>query len=258
MTTENSKKIDLSQYNTTELIEPLTDLLGVAQRFKKLIKTIFITLIISVILINIITRTYEVTLIPSLIIAFYSLAFGLIIGFIIGILRILYKSLQSVELILKFILDLTAKIAKDYDALESGEKEMPTATELTDQVYQKVVTITIEKVITKNFGFLAKPLMLVYKKTRDKAVMKMLDKIKEDKIEDKQKEGLKSEIETGISTVAKYSEKIQVYSTNASRVVILIGKYIRFYAMIPLYILLCFAIISATIPLIIAWNFWGQ
>jgi len=252
---EKTAKLDLAQYRTGDLVERLTELISVPKALRKVIATTLLFSSLCVFACFLISYFSELTRLPWLAICAYSLVAGFILGAILGILRIASTALLNVESILGIVLEITRAAATDYEKIQAGEVRMPSGGELVEQVYRDVVSPAIEQAIAGAFGFLGKPLLWTYHRTIGSAVRFMIGRVKRRQLTDQQEQRVSNQAEAGLSTIAAYSETIASYTSSASKIVEDIGNKIRFYAMLPMYVLFSVALLLATIPVLVVWYF---
>ena len=244
-------QIDFTKYQTAALAERLTELLSVPGALRRIAETTFLVLILTAFVCSLIFTFSEITLLPGLVLSAYSLVAGFFLGLLLGLLRILSKTLHNIESILALVLEVTGKVATDYEQVQTGKSQLPSGGELVEQVYTGVVLPALEKVVANLFGPLSTPLLWLYRRTIGSAVHYVVKRVAAIQITSESAQLLKEKTKSGLASVSNYSETITNYTASAMQVVNNIGRKIRFYAMLPTYALFILALVLATAPILV-------
>ncbi len=244
-------KIDLAKYRTADLVDRLTDLISVPEALNKIAKTAPVAAVFVVVAYVFVLWYAELTFISWIFVCIYSVMVGVVLGIVLGFFRVIATAMHSVESILRIVLEISGKAAVDYEQIQAGGVRMPTGYELIEQIYDDVVLPSIEQAVANGFGFLSWPILKAYRMTIGWAVryfVKRLVRAQMDKEDDQQIEKMSGD---ALATIAHYSERIQKFASSASDFVGKIGRAIRFYAMLPLYIVFGVALALATVPILV-------
>ncbi|MFC1597580.1 hypothetical protein ACFL5Q_06555 [Planctomycetota bacterium] len=246
-------KIDLAKYRTGDLAEQLIDLISVPKAFRRIAKATSFGAFLSVVACCLILVYSEMTGVTSLIICAYALAIGLIFGLILAVLRVLAAAAKNIESILQIVFEITGKVATDYEQVQIGKAQLPSGGELVEQVYDGVVLPVMEKAVASAFGVLQAPLLWTYHRTIGWAVRYVVRHVKRREVTAEDEQQLAEEASGGMAVVARYSETIQAYTSSAAELVGNVGNKIRFFAMLPLYIVFFVSLTVAIVPIIVVW-----
>ena len=248
-------KVDLSKYRTGPLVEQLTNLVSVPSAFRRILRTMVLIDVVAILACVLLMPMEEFHFAIKAGMYVYCITIGLVVGIVFGIIRVIAIAMTSVEEILNITLRITGQAATDYEQLQAGTARMPTGGELTEQVYEEVILPTIEKVAGGAFGFFGKPVMWVYRRTLGAAVSFLIKAVKkksevdaENGIESEEDVQLQESVKSGIAGVAKYSKRINAFTSKAATVVSTIGGKIRFYAMFPIYSVFTAMLLIALVP----------
>lgn len=219
--------------------------------FAKVLRATFILAVLFVVTCYVAFGFSDFSHIPWLLACFYSLGAGMLLGMILGVLRVIATALINVESILRIILDITGKAAKDYEQIQTGEMRMPTAAALVGQVYDDVIVPVLDRVVAKAFGFLSTPILWAYRRTIGGAVRYLIKRVQLAQVTEEHEQRVVDGTKASIGAMAQYSDSIQAFTSSAAEIVAGIGRKVRAYALTPLYVALVIAIVLATIPLVV-------
>ncbi len=243
--------IDLAKYRTADLAERLTELISVPQAFRKILTTTCILAVLSTVACYLAHVHSEITLTPLLCISAYSLATGVIFGLVLGVLRILATALQNIESILKIVLEITGMAAMEYEQIQEGTIRLPSGGELAEEVYEGVVLPVMERAVASAFGVLGAPLLWTYRRTAGSAVRYLIKRVSRTKITANDGQAFAQNANSGLAAVAKYSETAKAFTSRASEFVGNIGRKIRLYTILPIYILFLASLAIAAVPILV-------
>lgn len=246
-----SEQIDFTKYQTAALAERLTELLSVPGAVRSVLRTAFFVLPLTLFACCLIVIYSEMAFLPSLAVCAYSLVVGFCLGLLLGILRIISRTLLNIESILALLLEITGKVAIDYEHIQTGKSQLPSGGELVEQVYTGVVLPSLKKVVANLFGPLSTLLLWVYRRTIGSAVHYVVKRAASIQVTSDSVQMLKEKTKSGLASASNYSETITNYITSAMQVVNHIGSKIRFYAMAPTYALFILALTLATLPILV-------
>ena len=181
----------------------------------------------------------------------YALLVGVVLGLLLGLLRLANAALGNVEAILNLVLGIAGTAAEDYDHLETGQKQLPSASQLVSQVYDEVLLPSLETAVSEAFGVLAKPLLWAYRRTVGGAVRALLKWAHRRPLTAEAERQVEQAARLGLSTTAHYSAAVQTFAGSASELVSGVSRKIRRYAIGPLYIAFFGCLALAVIPLLI-------
>jgi hypothetical protein len=245
-------RIDLSQYRTGELADQLAQLVSVPGAVGKVLRTSLICSILFSLSCYLMFGFSELSTIPWFFACTYSLAAGICLGIVLGVLRVMATTLVNVESILGLILDITGCAAEDYEELQTGAMKRPSTTELITQVYDDVIVPVLERTVAGTFGIFSKPLLWAYRRTIGGAVRYLIRRVPLAIARDKHNQQVVDAVEADIDDLARYTDSIQIFATSAAGIVTTVGKRIRTFALIPLYLLLGTALVLAISPFVLS------
>ncbi|MBK1790828.1 hypothetical protein [Persicirhabdus sediminis] len=252
--TEKSKKaaeIDLTKYQTPELAERLTELISVPQALAKILKVAALIVVLSLVICYFVSSRYQLDLSRQLGVGIYFLIVGAISGLILGLLRVISQALEHIESILIMVLEMSAQVASDYEQLQLGEAELPAGDELIEIVYDKILMPTLERAVASAFGFLASPMIWLYHRSIGVAVRRLVKRANRASSAREQTQGIVDTLGSGVATIAQYTLGIKAYLLTASEIARKMGKSLRFYVMLPMYVLFFISLSAAVLPLVI-------
>jgi hypothetical protein len=182
---------------------------------------------------------------------------GVIFGLILGVLRIINSAMKNIESILTIVLEITGKAATEYEQIQAGTIRLPSGGELVEQVYDNIVLPVMERAVARTFGVLGTPLLWTYRRTIGSAVRYLVKRVNCAKTATEGEQDLVQDARSGLAAIAKYSETIKTYTSSASEFVGNIGRKIRLYTILPMYILFFASLSLATIPILLIRYFAG-
>lgn len=251
-------KLDLSQYRTGPLVERLVEVISLPLALLRVVLTMVVLAIAMPIACYLVLPMEDFSTMMSAGAYLYSIVFGFVLGLLLGIVRVVAIAMRSVEEVLNIILQLTAQAAGDYEHLQSGSKRMPSGGELMQQVYDEVALPAMEKAAGKAFSFLGAPIFWVYRRTLGSAVRFVITSVAGKESDEQENDKISTAAESGLAAVAKYSDRIQRFTSAASGIVSGISRRIRVVAMTPLYVIFTGFVLIGTVPLVVMWYFSGD
>ncbi len=231
------QKLDLSKYRTPELLSRTLDLINVPGAVLSVILftvgfAILGALAFGLLGIGGIDRVFIIVLVV------FGLISGLVSGLFWGIARLVFKTMDNMSEVLRLILETVTHASKDFQDLDTGRAEMPTASELAIASYDQVVLPTVEQAALASFGFLAVPFIWVYKISLNRGVKLMLGQMKrfESKTDTAKSQ---TKLKSFLQTANKYSDRIEKVVTPVWKFIDSLGKKLRFIVTVPLYAIAC-------------------
>ncbi len=160
-------KIDFKQYRTPELynsIRELLDLRGIYARgfYQVFIVTFLIAVAFGILLI---TESDKLGMIGCLVMVFVGFEAGIVTGLCYALASLIRQSITNMIRVVDLLLQVAKRVAKDVNAVRSGETEMPSAKEIVRGVYVEVFLPTIEQVISETLWIFGKPILFIYRLT---------------------------------------------------------------------------------------------
>ncbi len=160
-------KIDFKQYRTPELynsIRELLDLRGIYARgfYQVFILTFLIAVAFGILLI---TESDKLGLTGCLVMVIVGLEAGIVTGLCYALASLIRQSITNMIRVVDLLLQVAKRVAKDVNAVRSGETEMPSAKEIVRGVYVEVFLPTIEQVISETLWIFGKPILFIYRLT---------------------------------------------------------------------------------------------
>lgn len=250
-------KLDFAKYRSDEIVESLAELIGVPGRVMRIVRTAALTITLTVIACFLIRVYSELALIPSLAICAYSLVASVYFGVSLGILRVISKALQNIESILQIVLNTTDKVAQDYDQARTGQLQLPSSGELVEQVYGKVMVPALERAVARSFYFLSMPILWVYHRTIGSAVHRIVVHVNQSLSAEAAGEKPLSEQSVNPEKVESDVERVRIFTRKATETTGNLGRRLRFYAMLPMYVMYCVTLALATIPVVVSICWFG-
>lgn len=250
-------KFDFAKYRSDELAESLAELISVPGRFLKVIRTTAVAIVLAVIACYLIRTWSELSLIPFLLVCAYSLVISVWLGVNLGVLRVISTALQNIESILKIVLEKTVEVAQDYDRTRSGELELPTCGELVELVYREVLVPVLERVVSRSFYFLAKPIRWCYRRTIGAALHKLVSRANRSSTSRAQEQESAAAVAVEPESSESYVERVVRFTSRALDIATNLGRRLRTLAMLPLYIALGVSLTIAAIPVVVTVYYFG-
>lgn len=243
--------IDLAAYRTGDFAERLGALFSVPEALRKVLSsTVFLAALFFAVCV-LAQRYFNAAWLPLLASCAYALLIGIVLGMGLGFVRVVAAALQNIEAILDIVLEITGKVAGDYDRIQAGAARLPTGGELVERVYEGVAIPVMHGAVTKPLGVLGPPLIWVYRRTIGSAVRSLIRRVNRSAERRRAEMQLEQAAAAGVVSIAKYSETINAYTNTAMRIVSSIGGTIRWFALLPLYITFTLVIVLAIVPLFI-------
>ena len=253
---DSSNRFDLSQYKTPELFEEIAGLLNIKGAFIKVAVGFLIAAIGAAVAIWLILHYSELTVVPSLVLCGYALVVSVVAAVAVSLLRIAIGAMNNIDSILKLVIRLTDQAAADQQKIHSGEMQMLSGPKLSRRIFDEVVSVGIDKVVSSSLGFLATPVKWIYRKTVGVMVNRFLRRasVSADSDAGPSQLGLKT-----VAKVAAHSDRIKRYTQGASKLVGGTAKVARFFLLGPMFVLLGLALLVASIPVIwiVLWSRGG-
>lgn len=244
-------QLDLAKYRTGDLSEQITELISVPTAFRKVATSTLLVVVLSSVTCYLIHLYSDMSLLPLLAVCAYALPLGVVFGLLLSLMRIVSTALQNVESILSIVLEITDHVAGDYCRLHAGEVRLPPGGELINRVYDSIVLPVLERSVAKAFGVLSSPLLWCYHCTIGSAIRVVVRRVNRATMTADDLKQVVTDASSSMSAIANYSAAIQSYLSTAAEVVASIGRKIRFYAMLPLYIFFFVSLVVATTPILV-------
>ena len=242
-------ELDFSKYRTEDLVGQLIEIISVPGAIRKVFKTIGYAIVLTAIACALLRAYYELTLLPWLVATAYCMVAAVLLGGLLGILRVIRAGLENVQGILGCTLDITRMAADDYQKLGAAEARLPSGKALLVLVQHKVVEPSLEKALKSAFGKLSIPLMWAYRSSLGRAISAINRRLsKPMDAQDKEQQASRSTLDA-LKGLNHYSERIESFAIDASKVINSLGQRLRFYAMFPLWVLYAVLLLVITLPL---------
>lgn len=205
----SQQSIDISKYQTEELQEEIIDLLSVPQAIILLVRTA-VLVFLGLQGVNALLNYFsENSLTTTLFTSFYMLIASLVLGLALGLLLIAKRILKHIDRILTVMLDISQKIARDYEQVHSGEKTMPTASEIVEQVYSRIIMPAVETAVAATLGIFDTPLLWIYRRTLGGAVRYLIGKLQSTALDEEDAEAIEEGGAKLIEAVGQNAGKIE-------------------------------------------------
>jgi len=250
-------KLDFAKYQSDELAESLAELISVPGRVLKVVQTAAVAIVLAIVACYLIRTFSELTLIPFLLVSAYSLGMSVYFGSSLGILRVISSALQNIGSILQIVLSKTVEVAQDYDGARRGELELPASGELVEQVYGKVVVPVLERAVSRSFRFLARPILWCFRRTIGAALHKIVLRVNQSLSSRTQQQNTVASLESDAEPAGSYILRVTTFTGRASEVAEHLGRRLRTFAMLPLYIALSVSLILSAVPVVVVVYYLG-
>lgn len=264
MSDNRSTKIDFKKYRTPELFEALSSLIDwrgtILSGYKNaMFGTLAIDAITSVLLCTITYLTqfsdwrlmllFGIVLIAGVFCAcpggiFYSIAY------------FISRSLDNMLKVVDLLLETTKKVARDMDAVRTGESEMPTAKELVQGVYLEVFLPIIEKVISDQLSIFARPALFLYRLTFGRLMRLVIKILPERGLEKLHGSDLQETADavTGAMVGVAATEPLIVAALDWTQKRILkLGRWAKFLVLLPCYAICAFVVLTSVLSMASVW-----
>ncbi|WP_425397635.1 hypothetical protein [Aeoliella sp.] len=251
-TSPPANQLDLSKYRTDALVDHLVELISVPGAIRKVVATAAVAGLLTAVACGLIRSYSELSTLPWLVVSAYSLAASVALGVLLGVLRVVRTALGNIQSLLGQGLEITRRAASDYQQLGAGELELPTGEELFEQVHSRVLMPAVERAVSRVFGFLASPLLWVYRRTIGSAVSLVIKRASRSPDVAAQHERIEQMTHSTLGQLSGYSDAVETFTTSASQVVERVGTRLRLFAMLPLWALFAVAAVLACAPAIVA------
>ena len=246
-------QIDFKKYQTPELVETIVDIISIPGAMKSLFKwavygLLGLTLMVGFIL----WLTGNLTFIWTTLFELYSIPAGTLGGVALGIAEFIRRSLNNMTRLVDLLLETTARIATDIRDLSSGDKEMPPARDLVQDVYEQVILVTLKQAISMVFGFFGGPIYWLYHLTLNQFVRVAIQRLLPKSESTKTAEQLASTL--AVAGTATDEKGVVVSSLRWTQDKVgMIGGWLKLLVMIPAYCVLAFIIGIILAPLALTW-----
>ena len=247
------QQIDFKKYQTAELFESISELLGLSGKLQSIIRWTVIGCALAMVAIGIFAFN-RFPLLLFLVLFLYGIPAGMSCGGFFGIAETIRRSLTGMLGVIDLLLKITAEVANDARALYAGKAEFPPAGKLVFDVYENVIYPVVEKVVTGALGFVGTPVLWVYRMTFDRMVRLVVKRYIDLSVDEKSEmvQELKQNA-TEIGGVVGDNETVIVSQLNWARnKVNSVGWWLRILVMIPCYSLFLIAVFLAMIPFLVA------
>jgi hypothetical protein len=248
-------KVNLSRYKTNELVQKVAEILSVPESVRTVLKTTLFAIVFLVTANSMLYATANRALIPWLLSTMYALAAAILFGFVLGLIRVAGLLVSRVENLLQLTLETSRAVVKDFPAIRSGAKRMPTAAEIVEHVYDGVILPAIETSVAKSFGIIGAPLLWIYRRTIGSSVRFLLTRMKTAPPTDDQPNELVPRTMGLMQDVADNAARIEVALTNALGYTDYASKVLRRILLYPLQVVFVLFALLALVPLGLCW-YW--
>ena len=247
----SKQSIDISKYQTEELQEEIIDLLSVPQAVMLLIRTAALVFFALQGINALLNYFSENSLTTTLFTSFYMLIASLAIGLALGLLLIAKRILKHIDRILNLMLDISQKIGRDYEQVRSGERTMPTASEIVEQVYSRIIMPAVETAVAATLGIFGTPLLWIYRRTLGGAVRYLIGKMQTSALDEEEAEAIEEGGAKLIEAVGQNAGKIELRLKTAASYTLAASDIVSRIILWPLRLGFVFLLLLALSPLAI-------
>lgn len=251
----NETKLDLSRYRTDELASKIAEILSVPEAIRTVSKTTsFAT--IGLLIVNILLYVFvNNALTPWLLSSVYALLAAVPLGFILGLVRVAGRLIDRIEDLLKLTLQTSLAVSHDYQSIQSGEKELPSAADIVAHVYNGIILPIIESTVTNSLGFVGTPLLWVYRYTIGKGIRFLIVRMKTSLLSDDEQAGVEKKTGEVFQAVGGSITKIENTINAALGYTQYVIQMLRRLFLRPCQFLFADVVVVALIPLALCW-YW--
>jgi len=247
----SKQSIDISKYQTEELQEEIIDLLSVPQAVMLLIRTAALVFLALQGINALLNYFSENSLTTTLFTSFYMLIASLVIGLALGLLLIAKRILKHSDRMLNLMLGSSQKIARDYEQVRSGEKTMPTASGIVEQVYSRIIMPAVETAVAATLGIFGTPLLWIYRRTLGGAVRYLIGKIQTAGLDEEDEEAIEEGGAKLVEAVGQNAGKIELRLKTAASYTLAASDIVSRIILWPLRLGLVCLLLLALSPLAI-------
>ena len=172
-------RVDLSKYQTDELVDNVSNLLSIPQSLRTVLFTILFSVGSLVIADWILFSFGENSIMGWLVSTVYLLVVGTLLGVFLGVIRVASRLIRSLEQVLVITLETSRSVANDFEEVRQGDKALPTSIEVVEAVYEGVIEQVVQKVLEKSFGLVGMPLIWIYRRTLGGGVRFLIKRMKD-------------------------------------------------------------------------------
>lgn len=251
------EKLDFAKYRSDELGDSLAELISVPGRIITIVRMAALVIALTAICCYLVRVFAELSLIPSLLVCAYSLVMAVYFGVSLGILRVISKALQNIESILQIVLDTTVQVAQDYEQTRTGRMQLPSGGELVEQVYAIVIVPALERAVAKSFRFLSRPILWLHRRTIGAAVHKLVIRVNRSLCTTEEEPQTAVGVAANSEQFKTWFAGVVTFTATASRIAANLGRRLRTYAMLPLYLMFGISVAIAAIPVVAVVYFLG-
>ena len=249
-------KLEFARYQTDALAARVAEILSVPSA----VRLVFMTMcIVELMLLAVVAILYFVSngsLLPWILCLIYVLALAAILGFALGLIRVARRFLDGSLDLCELLIEVSEQVAKDYQAMQAGDVEVPTAAEIVEQVYSGVLMPIIENSVAETMGVVGRPLLWVYGKTFGGVMRRMLAAMAARSLDEEASKDVEKQTEDLIRDVAKTEElgdTLRWAHSNISFATTAIQKYFLF----PVQIVFWVVLVVSLVPVGCCW-YWTR
>jgi hypothetical protein len=249
--------IDLEPYKTEELARVLAELLSIPAAFRLLLFTFTGVLVVALICNGVIVTWVQGSTLWLFLSSLYVLVVAAVLGFMAGMLRVASLILSRSEGLLKLILETSRRIALDYEKVKEGEKQIPSARELTHHVYQQIVVPAIGTAVTKSLGIFGLPLAWVYRKTIGRIVGRFSEVAfaSRESASTNEPNAMETKAKRAMEIVANHAETTEARLTKVISLTGTTTRVLQRFLLRPLQFVFAMIALLALVPLGLVWYF---
>lgn len=251
-------EIDFSKYRTPELIGTISSIISLPGAIKSIFTWALYGLLGLVFLVAaILYFTGNLTFIMTALIELYAIPAGTVGGIAIGCAEFVRRSLGNMQKLVNLVLETIARVTADVSSLATGDKELPPPRDLAHDVYGQVILPTLKEACGAVFGLLGIPIYWFYHLTLNQLVRVAINGvISNKKVEAAAPKVLASTLST-VGSVGK-EDGVMVSSLRWTQGKLdTLGGWIKFFVMIPCYVVLAFVFALIVSPLAAVWLLWS-
>lgn len=163
--------------------------------------------------------------------------------------------IDRIEDLLKLTLQTSLAVSHDYQSIQSGEKEMPSAADIVAHVYDGVILPTIESTVSNSLGFVGTPLLWIYRYTIGKGVRFLIIRMKTGSLTDDEQAGVEKKTGEMFQAVGGSITKIESTINAALGYTQYAIQMLRRVFLRPCQFLFAVVVVIALIPLALCW-YW--
>lgn len=244
--------IDFTKYRQPELGEHLGAIINIPETVGLVLKWTAIAVLVVWALVGICFYGQAHWTLLSVVFCYATLC-AVIVGGLVGLVAVAHRRLGNLLRVVDITFEISEQVTADVAQVRAGDKEMPSARQITYGVYEFVVLPTVENVVRRQSRLLGGVLFRVYRWSLGRALTRVLKAAPHAAATDADGESQESSQMAKLDDMEASAQSTQQWIAENRAYLATMGDTVRRVALIPLIIVAGIATTFAALSLTAIW-----